>query len=113
MTDKQYKKFMDDVDKEMDEFKNNILQNSNEEIYNRAYEITAYKEIYIFLSCEGNEFDRKGFAKKHILQDIFYEFMDSEYDVSQAELRDFISAYTEDNIKNKRFADKGELEWNT
>ena len=110
MTDKQYKKFMDDVDKELNEFKNNILQNSNERIYDRAYEITAYKEIYIFLSCEGNEYDRKGFANKHILRDIFYEFMDSNYDATQADLKDFISAYTEDNIKNKRFADKGELE---
>lgn len=109
MTDKQYKKFMDDVDQELNEFKNNILQNSNEDIYNRAYEITAYKEIYIFLSCEGNEFDRKGFAKKHILQDIFNEFMDTEYDVSQADLRDFISTYTEDNIKSKRFITEGEM----
>lgn len=112
MTDKQYKKFMDDVDKELNEFRSNMLEKSNEHIYDSSYEITAYKEIYIFLNCEGNEYDRKGFANKHILQDIFYEFMDSEYDVSQADLRDFISAYTEDNIKNKRFADKGELEWN-
>lgn len=110
MTDKQYKKFMDDVDKELNEFRSNMLEKSNEHIYDSSYEITAYKEIYIFLNCEGNEYDRKGFANKHILQDIFYEFMDSEYDVSQADLRDFISAYTEDNIKNKRFADKGELE---
>ncbi len=103
MTGVQYDRLMIKLSKEIDEYKNSMLEKSKEEIYDNFYEISVYEELYQYIETFGEDLDYKGFPNKHILDDFYNEFMKTDYNLTIEDLKDFFYYQIKENIDCKRF----------
>ncbi len=94
MTEKQYDKFRNTIDKEIEEYKREVCNNAPIHVYERFYEIHAYEEIYDFLCHDAINHDIKGFPAKNILDHFYCQFMKTDYDLTQEDLYDFLEEET-------------------
>ena len=103
MTDKKYKELIDEISKEWNDFREQMLQKSKKEIFDEFYKISAYNEFTDYFFNDGINLNHKGLPKKNILSDVYNQFMDTSYDLTYEEIYYFMEDYIKDNIKYKRF----------
>ena len=103
MTEKQYEELCKKIDKELEEYRKEIVALPPEQIYDRYYEISGFEELHEYLVNYGQDMNIKGFPKKDILTSFYNDFMRTEYDLTQEDLGYFFEFQIEDNIKRKRF----------
>ena len=82
--------FINQLDKELDEYKESILDLSKMEIYNKYYEIYAMEELYDYLTLD-NFVDYSIQPKENILNFYYYRFLRTDYNLTPDDMRDFIS----------------------
>ena len=81
--------FLNQLGKEIDEYKENMLNNSKVEIYDKYYEIFAMEELYDYLSLE-NLIDYSIQPKENILNFYYHRFLRTDYNLTPEDMRDFI-----------------------
>ena len=81
--------FLNQLGKEIDEYKGNMLNNSKVEIYDKYYEIFAMEELYDYLSLE-NLIDYSIQPKENILNFYYHRFLRTDYNLTPEDMRDFI-----------------------
>lgn len=105
MTRNQEKEFTQQINEEMEQFKQNMLGTSKNNIYENSYRIQAYDEISDFLINNAKQYSRAGFPKDNIVESLYFEFLDTDYDLTQEDLRFFISkeneTYKKHNSQNE------------
>lgn len=101
MTQLEYKMFTKQLDKEIKLYKEQMLKLTPDEIYEGFYQIHAHESIYNFLINDGLNYKRKDFAKEDIIEDLYYRFMKTEYDLTQDDLREFIYYDIQDRRNNQ------------
>ena len=110
MTDKEIKKFITDLDIEIDNYRKLVLEGTKQSIYDSCYEINAYETLHDFLGDNCKNFNRKYFPPTDILGDVYYRFMKTSYELQSDDLREFINEYVGDNKKYKRFQNCEDME---
>jgi len=61
MTGVQYDRLMIKITKEIQDYKQTMLQKPANEIYDSFYEISVYEELYGYIENFGEDMDYKGF----------------------------------------------------
>lgn len=90
MTLEEEREFIDTIQNEIISFKEEMLKKSKEQIYDDYYKIHAMEELSEFLIDNADEFDRSGFPKNKILEYLYWQFMETDYDFTQEDLNYFI-----------------------
>ena len=103
MTGVQHDRLIKKTTKELEEFKDYMLQKSSEEIYDSFYQIAVYEDLYSHLCNYGEDLDYKGFPKKDILDFFYRKFMKTGYDLQTDDLKDFFYYQIDENIRDKLF----------
>ena len=68
---------------------------------NKDYRHKNEYELVPFLINDGLNYKRKDFAKEDIIEDLYYRFMKTEYDLTQDDLREFIYYDIQDRRTNQ------------
>lgn len=101
MLEEEYKVFVRELDRENKEYKEQMKKLSADDLYESYYQIHAHEEFYNFLINYGKNYMRKDFAKTDIVEDLYYRFMKTEYDLTQDDLREFIYYDIQDRYKKE------------
>ena len=99
MLEEEYREFVREIDREHEEYKTQMKKLPTEDLYESFYQIHAHEEFYNFLVNYGKSYMRRDFAKKEIVEDLYYRFMKTEYDLTQDDLREFIYYDIQDRYK--------------
>lgn len=101
MLEEEYQGFVRELDREIKEYKEQTKKLPVEDLYESYYQIHAHEEFYNFLVNYGKNYMRKDFAKNNIIEDLYYRFMKTEYDLTQDDLREFIYYDIQDRHKKE------------
>ncbi len=101
MLEEEYQEFVRELDKENKEYREKMTKLSTEDLYESYYQIHAHESFYNFLLNYGIRYMRKDFAKTNIVEDLYYRFMKTEYDLTQDDLREFIYYDIQDRHKKE------------
>lgn len=92
MNKDEQKIFIEQIYKELDEFKKKMLSLlTKEEVFESAYKILAFNEIGNFIIRNANKYSRKGFCETNIVQNLYNEFLSTNYNLTEEDLSCFIS----------------------
>lgn len=101
MTEKDCKKIQAKIDKEIEEYKTEVLALPKENIYELHYEINAYEELHNHLSTGMKTYNKNGFPKDKILDHFYNRFMKTEYSLGYDDLEDFFIDETKRYAENQ------------
>lgn len=101
MTEKDCKKIQAKIDKEIEEYKAEVLALPKENIYELHYEINAYEELHNYLSTSMKNYNKNGFPKDKILDHFYNRFMKTEYSLGYDDLEDFFIDETKRYAENQ------------
>lgn len=102
MKHEQYEKIYGIITKEIAEFKQLMIKQSSEYVYDRYYEISAYEELYNYITNYGEGLIYEGFPKKDILDYFYYQFMKTDYELVPDDLSEFFYNSTLDYMRYKK-----------
>lgn len=83
MTNEEHLQIITIVNAEIQKFKQDMLLQNKEEIYDNHYKICAYERLYSYIANEGSYLDYKGFPKENILDYFYDKFMDADYNLEE------------------------------
>ena len=89
MTKTQFKKFQDKITDEMAKYKEKMIKNSANFVYEHLYEILVYEKLYSHLYNFAEDQPYGVFPKRNILEHFCKKFMKSSYDLETNSLRHF------------------------
>lgn len=101
MTEQETNEFIDRIEKELETYKQEMIKKSPSEIYEAHYEIEAMEEIAGFLINYADNYKITDFPKENIVKGLFWNFIDTSYDLTQDDLREFIKYEIETYNANK------------
>lgn len=101
MTKEEIDNFIGQIDEEIKQFKDKMLENSNEFIFSKSYSIQAHIEIAEFLKNNAENYPRQGFSDKYIVETLYVEFLDTEYDLTQEDLRYFVDREVKIKLRDR------------
>lgn len=91
MTEQEQNDFIDKIDSEIENYKQEIItQKTPSEIYELHYQINAMEEIAEFLKNYAEEYKITDFPKENIVKGLYWNFIDTNYDLTQDDLREFV-----------------------
>ena len=105
MTEQEQNDFIDKIDSEIENYKQEIItQKTPSEIYELHYQINAMEEIAEFLKNYAEEYKITDFPKENIVKGLYWNFIDTSYDLTQDDLREFVKyeIRTYNAIKNDK-----------
>lgn len=109
MNEKEQKKIIKRIDKELKNFRDEILKDTKEDIYSDYYRIHAYNEMAEFIKNNVKEYEYIGFPEdENILDTLYSNFLGNDFDLTQDGLRFFISGEIECNVNHYKLEHKQE-----
>ena len=90
MTKTQFKKFQDKITDEIEKYKEKMIKNSANFVYEHLYEILVYQKLYSHLYNYSEDQPYKVFPKKNILEYFCKKFMKTSYDLETNSIRNFL-----------------------
>ena len=106
MTDNEYRVFLGKINKEIEEFRNQMQKQPRQEIYDRYYKIHAFEALYRQLFNQAIDLKFKGFPESDIIDHYYDEFISSGYYVNSDD--DLYKFCKEENKKRAEMAKKQE-----
>ena len=106
MTDNEYRVFLGKINKEIEEFRNQMQKQPRQEIYDRYYKIHAFEALYRQLFNQAIDLKFKGFPESDIIDHYYDEFISSGYYVDSDD--DVYKFCKEENKKRAEMAKKQE-----
>ena len=106
MTDNDYRVFLGKINKEIEEFRNQMQKQPRQEIYDRYYKIHAFEALYRQLFNQAIDLKFKGFPESDIIDHYYDEFISSGYYVDSDD--DLYKFCKEENKKRAEMAKKQE-----
>ena len=106
MTDNEYRVFLGKINKEIEEFRNQMQKQPRQEIYDRYYKIHAFEVLYRQLFNQAIDLKFKGFPESDIIDHYYDEFISSGYYVDSDD--DLYKFCKEENKKRAEMAKKQE-----
>ena len=97
-----YERLMKTIDNEIEEYRRLMKKQLSDYVYENYYEIAAYEELYCYLSNYGEGLIYNGFPKKEILDYCYYQFMKTDFELTNDDLREFFYNMNIDYMKYKR-----------
>lgn len=101
MTEQETNEFIERIEKELETYEQEMIKKSPSEIYEAHYEIEAMEEIAGFLINYADNYKITDFPKENIVKGLFWNFIDTSYDLTQDDLREFIKYEIETYNANK------------
>ena len=102
MRDKEFNDFVSELQSEIDNYKNDTLKLSKNQIYDNSYEIQAMESLCGYLMNDGQKYRRSDFPKDKILETFYWRFMKTDYDLTRDDLSDFFYFEIQDKRKIQR-----------
>lgn len=101
MTEQETNEFIERIEKELETYKQEMIKKSPSEIYEAHYEIEAMEEIAGFLINYADNYKITDFPKENIVKGLYLNFLDTSYDLTQDDLREFVKYEIETYNANK------------
>ena len=109
MNEQEQNEFIEIIDNELENYKQQIIKKTPSEIYDLHYEINAMEEIAGFIKDNAENYKITDFPKENIVRSLYLNFLDTSYDLQQDDLREFvryeIKTYNE-NKSDKSLAER-------
>lgn len=109
MNKEEQGKFIEQIYKELDDYKVKMLKLEKGELYERAYNILAHEELGNFVIYNADKYSREGFEDTNIVESLFSNFMGTSYNLTQDDLKAFVDEETKSLLDYKKYTKKRNL----
>ncbi len=100
MNEKEQKKIILRIEKELKDFKTQLLQTDKENIFDEYYTIYVYSTIANFIKENAPDYPYTGFPKKNMLKSFYEAVIETDWNCSNDDLTFYMSSAIECNARH-------------